>query len=200
MKLSSACVWKKRGYPWKKEAWSCLCSSDIGRGRVTATLVALGRAVPVLQMAESQGILLKSRMKTNAPLIALPHFLVIAPTVAPKCGNEVESRTQKSQTYRKPPWLWNVGGSKIKLSLLCSERNELSRNDCSSDTFRRLNPWKTHYVLLFGNVVLGLSSLHKWGPRVLSACVILRADNGEGKPGWKKYTPKSHPNIEPECR
>lgn len=57
-----------------------------------ATLVALGRAVPVLQMADSQDILLNSRMKINAPLTALPHFLVIAPTVAPKCGNEVESR------------------------------------------------------------------------------------------------------------
>lgn len=68
-----------------------------------ATLVALGRAVPVLQIADSRDNLLNNRMKTNTPLTALPHFLVNVRTVAPKFRNEMESRTHKSQTYRKPP-------------------------------------------------------------------------------------------------
>lgn len=48
-----------------------------------AALIALERAVPVLQMADSQDILLNNRMKTNAPLTALPHFLANVHTVAP---------------------------------------------------------------------------------------------------------------------
>lgn len=114
MKLSSACIWKKRAYPWKKEAWSCLCSSEAGRGRVMATLLALGRAVPVLQITVSQEILLNNRIKTNAPLAALPHFLVIVHTVAPKRGNEMKSRTHTSQTYRKPPWYETWEAQRLK--------------------------------------------------------------------------------------
>lgn len=139
MKLSSACIWKKRGYLWKKEAWSCLCSSDAGRGRVMATLVALGRAVPVLHIPDCQDILLNNTMKTNAPSYSSASF----PGDCMYSGTEVWKWDGKQKVCKpdlqKTSVFWNVGGSNIKLFvmyyLVWSEKNELSRNDCSSDAF-----------------------------------------------------------------
>lgn len=100
MKLSAACIWKKGRYLRKKEAPSCFRSSD-GRGRGTAALVAPGRAVPTLRIADSRDIPLHTGI--TALLQPSPRFLVNVHTVAPRRGNEMESRARKSQAFKKSP-------------------------------------------------------------------------------------------------
>lgn len=119
MKLSSACIWKKRGYLWKKEAWSCLCSSDAGRGRVMATLVALGRLCLCCTSQTARTSSSTTRRRQMPPLTALPHFLVTVCTVALKCGNEMESRKSVSQIYRKP-LSYEMWEAQTLNSLLCT--------------------------------------------------------------------------------
>lgn len=103
-----------------------------------------GKAVPVLHIPDCQDILLNNTTKTNAPSYSSASF----PGDCMHSGTEVWKWDGKQKVCKpdlqKTPVLWNVGGSNIKFFvmyyLVWSERNKLSRNDCSSDAFIKAKP------------------------------------------------------------